>query len=344
MQMLQIPTYPAFQDAYIAVLRYVSDEHEYRNAPRGNASRECLNVSFALTDPRDRIVYAPARRTNIVFCFAEALWYLWGRDDLEMIGYYAPRLHKFSLDGKRLTGTAYGPRLFRPELEGELCQWERVLKLLAQDKASKRAVMTIFHPVELQEPDHPDVACTLAIQFLIRGGALHAITYMRGNDALTGLLSDVFSFTFIQEFTAHHLGVRLGSYGHHVGSMHINDTDMPRAKQIIATADEDRPRFAVPAMPPTRWAELETVGQYEEALRRDKERIRPSDLDWIRLHPYWKQVLLLFELYRQITHYPGAPVEADTLEALDPGYRWLVAHRWPNRMPASFTLPMGSGR
>jgi len=35
-----------------------------------------------------------------VFCFAEALWYLQGRDDLEMISYYAPRLARFSSDGR----------------------------------------------------------------------------------------------------------------------------------------------------------------------------------------------------------------------------------------------------
>src|ERR1035441_9224502 len=82
----------------------------------------------------------------------------------------------------------------------------------------------------------PDVSCTLALQFFLRDGHLHTTTYMRGNDAVIGLLSDVFSFTVMQEFTALQLGVQLGSYGHHVGSMHINEADAGRAAAIVGTA------------------------------------------------------------------------------------------------------------
>src|SRR5712691_9531194 len=67
--MLKIPSFDTFDDAYRAVLEYVSSDFEHVNAPRGNAARECLNISFALTDPRDRLVYAAGRRANIVFCY-----------------------------------------------------------------------------------------------------------------------------------------------------------------------------------------------------------------------------------------------------------------------------------
>jgi thymidylate synthase len=65
-----------------------------------------------------RRLAATARRANIVFCFAEALWHLWGRDDLEMISYYAPRLTRYSADGKTLRGSAYGPKLLAPGADG----------------------------------------------------------------------------------------------------------------------------------------------------------------------------------------------------------------------------------
>jgi len=108
--------FPRFEDAYLAVLDHVGREAEHVCESRANRARECLNVSFVLNDPRDRLVYIPERRANIVFCFAEALWYLQGRDDLEMIAYYAPRLARFSADGRTLTGSAYGPKLHTPGL------------------------------------------------------------------------------------------------------------------------------------------------------------------------------------------------------------------------------------
>jgi thymidylate synthase len=319
MQMLQIPTFPTFQDAYVEVLRHVSEQYEHRPAPRGNAARECLNVSFSLTDPRDRIVYAPARRTNIVFSFAEALWYLWGRDDLEMIAYYAPRLAKFSADGTTLTGSAYGPRMFRPATTGR-SQWERVRDLLVSEPGSKRAVLGLFRPEELVNPGNSDVSCTLGLQFMLRSGHLHATAYMRGNDAVIGLLSDVFSFTLIQEFTALQIGAQLGSYAHHVGSMHVGDHDADRAAAIVADADADaeHDRFPVAPMPPTNWSDLHIVQRHEEKLRRDEERLNPYDVSWLGLAPYWQQVLLMFEIYRQIVHHPGDPVTPQALQALAP--------------------------
>jgi thymidylate synthase len=336
--MLHPPVFGRFEDAYVAVLEHVAGSFEHVNAPRGNAGRECLNVSFVVDNPRDRIVYNLARRTNIVFCFAEALWYLQGRDDLEMIGYYAPRLARFSADGQTLTGSAYGARLFQPAETGT-SQWERVTDLLTGQAASKRAVVSFFQPGELADPASPDVSCTLALQFLLRDDRLHAVTYMRGNDAVIGLLCDVFSFTLLQEFTANRIGARLGSYGHHVGSMHINDTDTAQAAAIIAGTCHASTRFPVPVMPLTGWTEVDLVGHYEEVLRHDELHLDTSDPGWLGLKPYWQQVVLLFEVYRQISHHPGCPVTAAALKALDPGYRWLVAHRWPGRIPEGVVMP-----
>ena len=193
-RLMHPPRFPGFTSAYRAVLQQL-DTPEHTTASRGNRSHECLNVAFTLTDPRRRTPYLKARRPNIVFNYAEALWYLAGRDDLAMIGYYAPRLRPLSPDGFRLTGTAYGPRLFRSPGADRPSQWDRIVDLLRRDPDSKRAVMTVMRPDELIEPDNPDVACTLALQFLLRDGRLHLVATMRGNDAMIGLVCDVFSFT-----------------------------------------------------------------------------------------------------------------------------------------------------
>lgn len=338
--MLLIPTFATFEDAYLGVLEHVSTGYEHVNAPRGNTARECLNVSFAVAEPRERIVYHPARRTNIVFCFAEALWCLWGRDDLDMIGYYAPRLREFSTDGHTLAGTAHGRRLFRTSL-GESSQWQHAVDQLTREEATKRAVMTVFSEVELEEVGHPDVSCTIAVQFLLRDQRLHAVVYMRGNDAYTGLACDVFSFSLIQEFTARQLGVQLGRYAHHVGSMHINDTDADRVKHLLAGRDQPRPQFPIHPMPATSWADLKLIEYLEHRLRRDHDRISPHELDRLELDPYWRQVVLLLEIYRQIVHHPDIPVEAESLHVLFPAYRSLIVNRWPERMPAGFTIPAG---
>ena len=327
-------TFEHFGDAYVAVLRRIHDQPEYDTRGRGKDAIEVPNISFRISDPTHRSPYVEARRANIVFNYAEALWYLTGRDDVAMIGYYGPRLQKLSADGIRLTGTAYGPRLFRPDGTDGLTQFDRVIDLLRRDPDSKRAVMIIMQPDELTDPNNPDVSCTLALQFMLRGGRLHASAYMRGNDAVVGLLCDAFSFTFIQEFAARQLGVELGTYTHHVASMHINLLDLGRVEKILAEVDhEPAPVFPATAMPATSPEELGTVMRWEGTLRADESTLSASAAAALPVPAYWQQVLLLFEAYRQIRH-TSERVTAEVTDALTPGHRWLLAARWPDRISA----------
>lgn len=329
-------TFGSFHDAYLAVLEAVTTAPEYRTSSRGNDSLEVTDTSFRLTDPRQRLPFLERRAVNVVYNIAEALWYSAGRDDLDMIGYYAPGMGAYSADGKVLTGTAYGTKLFSPDREG-VTPWARVLELLRADPDTKRAVLAIYRAEELAVPDNPDVSCTLAGQFLLRQGRLHLTCYMRGNDAYMGMVSDVFAFTFLQEVAARELGVGLGHYTHHVGSMHVNDRD---AKTVRRLLNEPRtPGYVLPDPPlptmdaDTSMAVIAQVLEHEEALRTDRTGYTPDQVAALDLPSYWQQIVLLFEVYRQIKH-TDAPVDAAHLEALDPAYRWLVARRWKNRMPA----------
>lgn len=329
--MLTPTVFGTFAGAYTAVLRHIMERHEYRTAGRGKDAWESTNVSFRLLDPCNRSPYLTARRTNIVFNHAEALWYLTGRDDLDMIGYYAPRLAALATDQATLTGTAYGPRLFRASSSDGRSQFDRVVQLLRTDPDSKRAAMLIMRPDELIDAGNPDVACTLGLQFMLRDGRLHLSAYMRGNDAVIGLLCDTFSFTFIQEYAARHLGVAVGTYTHHVGSMHINVLDIDRVNAILAEANTPRPGFRVMDMPATSTADLDLIMLHEAALRTNQATLSPEAAARLPLPGYWQRILLLFEAYRQISHTTD-PVSEQVAEALDPGHRWLLATRWPDRL------------
>ncbi len=329
--MITGPAFETFTDAYLAVLGSIFNHPEFTAAAMGKPAIETTNVSFTITDPTARTAYLAARKANIVFNHAETLWYLSGNEDLGMIAYYAPTLRKLSADGKTLTGTAYGPRLFAPSQAGGLSQFDRVLNLLRQDPGSKRAAMMIMQPDELADPANPDVACTLGLQFLLRAGRLHMSAYMRGNDAVVGLLGDTFAFTMIQEFAARLLGVPVGTYAHHAGSMHINLPDLPKVEAILA--DQDRAAFPPSAMPASaNWTDLQTVLGWERRLRLNQAQFTP---DLAGIDAYWKEIIGLFEVYRQITHHPGEPVTSRALAVLRPGHRWLIERRWPSRMPAT---------
>lgn len=332
-----------FHHAYLAVLNSVTANTEFRNAPRDNPSHECLNVSFTITNPAGRQPALPTRRTNPVFNLAEALWFVAGRDDLDMITYYAPKMRAYSANGTTIDGSAYGTRLFQhnPDLDGQSA-FHSTLNLIRSDLDTKRAVLPIFGPQEVGQRDHPDISCTIALQLLHRAGQLHAICYMRANDAWSGLVSDVYSATFIQELAATILSLDLGGYTHHVGSMHLADHNIPRARAILAEAASGSPHLVLarPERMPssTSLDTLAEVCRHEELLRHNEIHHSPTTLAKLDLHPYWQRRIALLEAYRQIKHRPADhSIDTDLLSFLHPLDAWLLDHRWPTRVPVSTT-------
>ncbi|MGW3951431.1 thymidylate synthase [Streptomyces sp. NPDC004752] len=330
--MLTAPTFRSIEGAYIALLELATKEPEHRIDARGNAALEVLGVSFKLPNPRQRLPFLAERKVNPVFQFAEALWYLAGRRDLEMIGYYAPSMQASSADGVNLGGSAYGYTLFTPADGEKRSPFEQVVELLRNESDSKRGYLPVFSAKELADRANPDVACLAGLHLLARDGRLHMVCNMRANDLDCGLLSDVFSFTMIQEFIAIQLGLRLGTYTHTIGSAHVNDANADRVRRVLnEVATRTAPTtFPFPAMPESTSAEtISDVLRHEQALRLNRLRYSAQHIQRLDLEPYWKQVVMLFELYRQMQHDKTAAVDPVLVAALDPGLRWLMKRKWP---------------
>ncbi|MFJ5779306.1 thymidylate synthase [Streptomyces sp. NPDC093094] len=315
----------------MALLQLATREPEHQIEARGNAAREVIGVSFRLPDPRQRLPYLAERKTNPVFQFAEALWYLAGRRDVDMIGYYAPSIRSSCTDGVHLGGSAYGYTLFN-SADGGQSPFDLVVELLLNERDSKRGYLSVFSTAELADRSNPDVACLAGLHLLPRDGHLHMVCNMRANDLDCGLLSDVFSFTMIQEFAAVQLGLRLGTYTHTIGSAHVNDHNADRVRRVLdEAASGPAVHFAFPSLPEdTTAVTIERLLVHEEALRTNELRYNaPHIQSHLGLHPYWQQVVMLFELYRQIQHDQVATVDPALLHALDPGLRWLMVRKWP---------------
>ncbi|AOK49966.1 thymidylate synthase [Burkholderia sp. MSMB617WGS] len=317
--------YPGLSELYLATLRDVCGAYEYRSAPRGHAEREIIGYGARIDDPRARFCRHAARRQNVVFNYAEALWYLSGRNDLAFIEHYAPSMARYSPDGKHLPGTGYGARLLHYG-ERSLDQIERALDILSRDDAeSKRVVLQIFSADEDLYRRNVDVSCTLGLQLLLRDARLHAVAFMRANDAYIGLLNDVFSFTFLQEYLASRLGCELGTYSHHVGSIHVYDDNLPRVQALLDECDativtnEAPPRMPAGTGPAT----IRRVLDYEGRIRAGMPLAALQDVD---LDPYWRDVLGLFWIYREIK--AGNPPPDDALALVGPFHRAYLLNRW----------------
>lgn len=321
-----------FHEAYIETLDAVYNEPQFYNAPRGNKSREKLSYHLTIENPVERICYLSSRKTNIVFNFAEALWYASGDNSLAFIGYYNKKMRAYSMNGKSLTGTAYGPKIFEFG-NAKINQWNQIKDLLMNnDPDSKRAFIQIFDATELVIANNLDISCTLGLQFFVREEKLYMASFMRANDAFRGMVSDVFSFTWMQEIMARELDLEMGEFFHHVGSIHIYQPDDHWTERVLAEANSEskhkKAMFEFPRMPSgNNWPFIEMVLKYEALLRNDQISMTAIDIEQLDLPEYWKQVVLLFSLYQYIAY--QRPMDDSLYHQLWPVYQHLVVNKWP---------------
>ena len=315
-----------FDCLYHATLRNVHSEFEHENSPRGQSEYEVVGYSARLQNPRSRYSLSIERKQNIVFNFAEALWYLSGRNDLAFIQHYAPSMEKYSPDGITLPGTGYGKRL-RHYAPNDLDQIERAIDVLKNDDAdSKRVVLQIFSADEDIYKHNIDVSCTLGLQLLLRDNRLNMVSFMRANDAYIGFLNDIFSFTFLQEYIAARIRCDLGHYTHQVGSIHIYSRMMAKARDVISSQKVPLNSQQLPVMPSCTTKEtIMVVLSHEASIRNAQENF--DTLVNCNLPNYWKDILIMFWIYGEIKQ--GSQVPEKVLNHIHPYYRPFLENRWP---------------
>lgn len=286
-----------YHDIFMELLDQHYNRYDYCNSPRGLQQREKIFTNYILTNPIERVVLSKERRCNIIFQFAEVLWYLSGDDSLKYIEYYAPRMREFSQDGKVLTGTAYGRKIFY--YADSINQWQYVVDELKKDPDSRRCVINIRDPKEILVENNVDMSCTISLQFLLRENKLNMITTMRSNDIYTGGISDIFSFTFFQEMLANQLNVEVGNYYHQVGSSHLYSKNFYKAAKILEKRKEYKDyNLRFPRMPEgNNWTNIRKVLRLEKILREQYLNLCYIDNCKKELPQYWQDVISLFEFY-----------------------------------------------
>jgi len=259
----------------------------HRVVPTRGKNTELFGVLLQLNNPRARLSRTEKRRA-LFSCLGEFLWYLSKKNTLPFIAYYASRYEKESEDGETVR-TGYGPRLF---LNNGHDQIANVIATLKQKPSSRRAVMQIFEAAD-GAVDQKEAPCTCTIQFAIRAGKLHMMTFMRSNDIYYGLPHDVFAFTMMQEIIARSLDVKLGKYIHAVGSLHLYDEHRKDAKKMLNEGwQEDIPMPHMPKVDP--WPALQQLLLIETQLREEQA----VNIEGLSLDSYWKDLARLLQVYR----------------------------------------------
>jgi len=206
-----------------------------------------------------------------------------------MIAYYL-KYYRQQDPALREVDGGYGPRLFN--FRGQYNQVATIIELLRRKPTSRQAVIQLFDAEDVASGHH-EVPCTCTLQFLLRGQQLHLVVHMRSNDAYYGLPHDVFTFTMLQEIVARSLEANLGSYYHFVGSLHLYDTKVDKARQYLDEGLQPTTLVMPPMSAGNPWPAIEQIVAAEERIRHGSS-LNSADL---ALAPYWLDLLRLLQVY-----------------------------------------------
>ena len=200
-------------------------EHWRRIAPRGMGTLEWKGVfATEYQQPMERVLFNADRDCNPYFHFFEALWILAGRDDVEFLAQFNPRMRDYS-DNKLIFHAPYGARLRGTH---HFDQIDVAIRILRKDNDTRQVVMTIWEPEKDLGAVTKDLPCNDMIFLKIREGALNMTVCCRSNDMIWGAYgANAVQFSMIQEFMARAVGVKIGTYTQISDSFHVyEDNDV----------------------------------------------------------------------------------------------------------------------
>jgi thymidylate synthase len=296
-------TYATAQEAFYSSLKHLRSYGQWvpgvndptsvgsRFGTRSRATLETLAFTFAIQDPRDRLLKSSKRPIDVAFAFSNLLWTLRGVKDAEPILFYNPRGDLFTVDGKHFAG-ALGARLIQGAQGDQLAE---VARLLSADPTSRRAVVLFFDAADTRSRPR-DTPCMISMHFMIRQDRLWCINCMRSQSALMVMPYDLILLTMLHEIVATRLRVECGPFVHSCNSFHIYEDEVDLLDAVCAEVGSD----GVGAMEPVDDASptaIETALLYEEQIRVSLSANSSSlvNLERSPLSPYWKQVLYVIQ-------------------------------------------------
>jgi thymidylate synthase len=209
-------------------------------SPRGLETIEWKGVFITEYEkPDERVLFSKTRDANPFFHFFESLWILAGREDVEFLAQFNPKMRDFSDDGIIFHG-AYGERLRHHQTPGDdVDQILEAIEILKGDHDSRQIVLQIWNATYDLGTKTKDLPCNDLVFLKIRDGKLNITVCCRSNDAIWGAYgANAVQFSMIQEFIARSVGVGIGTYVQISDSFHIytnNDAYQRLLKEPYST-------------------------------------------------------------------------------------------------------------
>ncbi|EKD51338.1 MAG: Thymidylate synthase [uncultured bacterium] len=239
----------SFSKVYCTLLKTVFETKSNTIAPRGLITREITDVCCEITNPYSNLFTNQIRSVSLEYLCGELIWYCSGANDLDFISKYS-KFWCHLANENQTANSAYGKILFKDKNMNGMTQWEWATKTLIQDVHTRQAILS-FNVQDCQRENNADFVCSMYLQFFIRENKLMLMAYMRSQDMIYGMTYDIPFFLLLLQcmrlqLLRHYPELKLGSYSHHVGSLHIYENKFALVKNMLAHpfCENEMPRIS----------------------------------------------------------------------------------------------------
>ncbi len=202
-------------------LKHSGITSDSRNGPVIRFPRPC---TLWYKNPRRRILDHPIRDANHFFHLFESIWMFAGLNTVKPLNLYNSGMKQYSDDGVTFAA-AYGHR-WRVRWGDQL---RAIVSKLRVNPVDRRIVLQMWDPREIMKNEGQDFACNQQILFSTRPAPeidgnyyLDIMVTNRSNDLIYGAMgSNLFHFSLLQEYIAHHAGLTIGHYYQTSVNMHL---------------------------------------------------------------------------------------------------------------------------
>ena len=188
---------------------------------------EILNASFIADQP------SIIGKVNEDYVKRELEWYKSQSLNVNDIPGETPQIWKMVASDKGEINSNYGWCIYSEE---NGYQFENVVDELVKNPYSRRANMIYTRPSmhgDYNRDGMSDFMCTNNVQYIIRNDQVHALVYMRSNDAVFGYKNDYAWQKHVLDEVASEICVQAGDIHWNVSSLHIYERHFDLLKDTV---------------------------------------------------------------------------------------------------------------
>jgi len=217
--------------------RYVSDirnilynkliKNDFVTDKTGVKTIEILNASFIADEP------SIIGKVNEDYVKRELEWYKSLSLNVNDIPGETPQIWKMVASDKGEINSNYGWCIYSEE---NGYQFENVVDELVKNPYSRRANMIYTRPSmhsDYNRDGMSDFMCTNNVQYIIRNDQVHALVYMRSNDAVFGYKNDYAWQKHVLDEVASEICVQAGDIHWNVSSLHVYERHFDLLKDAV---------------------------------------------------------------------------------------------------------------